>query len=93
LELTFFGLTAEYRQSIFSQIHEIVFNGRGGYSWNEVYHMPIWIRRYTFSKLREYYESIEKSNKELQNTQSTGIQQSIKGPDISPSYSFKASTK
>lgn len=59
--MTFFGLTSsnykEARVSLFSQIHEIVFNGKGGYSWETVYNMPIWLRRFTFNKLKQYYEN------------------------------------
>ena len=37
-------------------IHEIVFNAQGGYSWGEVYQMPIWLRTFTFNKLKDHYE-------------------------------------
>lgn len=58
--LTFFGLTSDIifqaRRSVFKQIHEIVFHGKGGYSWNDVYNMPIWLRRFTFKEIQEFYE-------------------------------------
>jgi len=41
-------------------IHEIVFNGQGGYSWTDVYQMPIWLRTFTFNKLRDHYEQRNK---------------------------------
>lgn len=57
--LTFFGLTSEnttqVRASIFNQIHDIVFHGKGGYSWYDVYNMPIWLRRFTFNKIHSFY--------------------------------------
>jgi hypothetical protein len=60
LDLTFFGLTSEIipqvRANLFSQIHEIVFHGQGGYDWETVYNMPIWLRNFTFNKMKEYYE-------------------------------------
>ena len=60
LDLTFFGLTSEiasqYRVSLFTQIHEIVFHGQGGYDWETVYNMPIWFRKFTFHKMKTYYE-------------------------------------
>jgi hypothetical protein len=56
LGLTFFGLTSEYRVSLFSQIHEIVFYGRGGYDYDTVYNMPIWLRIFTFKKINEHYQ-------------------------------------
>lgn len=66
--LTFFGLTQEYRLYLFKQIHEIVFNGQGGYDWTTVYNMPIWLRRFTFETLKEHYE---KQNEELKKHQNT----------------------
>ena len=61
LDLTFFGLTSknipEFRISVFKQIHEIVFHGQGGYDWSTVYNMPIWLRKFTFFQLKEFYEN------------------------------------
>ena len=60
LGLTFFGLTSEgaklYRSNIFKQIHEIVFHGNGGYTWQDVYNMPIWLRNFTFNEIKVYHE-------------------------------------
>jgi hypothetical protein len=60
LDLAFFGLTSEIipqvRANLFTQIHEIVFHGQGGYDWGTVYNMPIWLRNFTFNKMKEYYE-------------------------------------
>ena len=62
--LAFFGLTPEKanqsRLNIFTQIHEIVFWGNGGYSWAEVYNMPIWLRIFTFNQIRKHYENKNK---------------------------------
>ena len=58
--LAFFGLTSDAaplaRRGVFKQIHEIVFHGKGGYSWHDVYHMPVWLRRFTFKEIQEFYE-------------------------------------
>lgn len=85
----FFGLNSSYRLSVFSQIHQIVFHGNGGYSWTEVYNMPIWLRKFTYENIKEYHEKI---NKQSQNNTATK-KPDIKGPDIKPSYSSKASRK
>jgi hypothetical protein len=76
LGLTFFGLTSksanEYRVKFLTQIHEICFYGQGGYSWNEVYEMPLWLRKFVYTKIKEHYdkqaEQVKKS-KEKPNTQ------------------------
>ena len=32
-----------------------MFHGQGGYDWQTVYSMPIWLRKFTYSRLSEYY--------------------------------------
>lgn len=46
---------------MFDQIHEIVFNGNGGYSFVEVYELPIHIRKYIFHRLKEHYDKQNKT--------------------------------
>ncbi len=63
---TFFSLTpneaAEYRQNLFTQLHEIVFHGNGGYDWHTVYEMPIWLRKFTYKKIADHFEEVNKKN-------------------------------
>ena len=75
--LAFFGLTSDNialtRASLFSQIHQIVFHGNGGYDWHTVYNMPIWLRRFTFNEIKKHFDeenqSIQKqSNGKTPNT-------------------------
>jgi hypothetical protein len=93
--LTFFGLTPEYRLSLFKQIHEIVFNGQGGYQWETVYDMPIWLRRFTFETLREYYEKRNKDKETLEDSVKGKDKNKPTRPDIAPkpTYTTKAPTK
>lgn len=77
-QLALFGITPENasqaRAAIFTQIHEIVFHGKGGYSWYDVYNMPIWLRRFTFNKISSFYseekeqmENMKSGNKNSKN--------------------------
>jgi hypothetical protein len=79
LDLAFFGLTSEnipiIRANLFSQIHEIVFHGQGGYNWETVYNMPVWLRKFTFNKMREYYDKQNASQNEDLGTQSQKIKE------------------
>jgi len=75
LGLSFFGLISNnipnIRINIFTQIHEIVFHGKGGYSWDTIYNMPRWLRLFTFSKIKEFYEQekqVAESNSKGSNT-------------------------
>jgi hypothetical protein len=60
LGLAFFGLTydiaPQVRTALFTQIHQIVFHGKGGYDWHTVYNMPIWLRKFTFKQIYDHYE-------------------------------------
>ena len=53
--------------SIYRQIHQICFHGKGGYDWHTVYNMPIWLRRFTFSEIKKYYDEEKKNIKNPQN--------------------------
>ena len=87
MDLTFFGLTSEivpqYRSNLFTQIHEIVFHGQGGYDWETVYNMPIWLRKFTFHKLKEHYE---KQNTETNGDMGDQAQKIKEGKIDIPSY-------
>jgi hypothetical protein len=78
---------------IFSQIHEIVYHGNGGYDWLTVYNMPLWLRKFTFEKIKEFnekqQEEIEK--RQQKNTLDSSSKNEIARPNIKPDYSFKAS--
>ena len=91
LGLAFFGLGSEYRSAVFSQIHQIVFHGNGGYTWNDVYNMPIWLRKFTFQEIKDFYdkknEAEEKAMKKARGLQKAKIHK----PDINPSYKTKTS--
>ena len=60
----FFSLTPsearDYRVNLFSQIHDIVFHGNGGFDYMTVYNMPLWLRKFTFNKLNSHFENQNK---------------------------------
>jgi len=71
---TFFTLTsteaARSRLILFSQIHQIVYYGKGGYDWYTVYQMPIWLRTFTYNQILEAYEAEAKAMKKQSSTRS-----------------------
>jgi hypothetical protein len=81
MQLAFFGVTpenaAQTRVAIFTQIHEICFHGQGGYDWNTVYNMPVWLRKFTFNKLQEYYKN---EKEQIENTQNGGNKKNLIDP-------------
>ena len=34
----------------------MVFHGQGGYDWGTVYNMPVWLRKFTFHKMKTHYD-------------------------------------
>ena len=64
---SFFGLTQEYRFNLFKQIHEIIFYGRGGYDYDTVYNMPVWLRHITFKFIQDSINQENESQKEAHN--------------------------
>lgn len=85
--LRFFGLTPEYRASVFGQLHDIVFHGKGGYSFETVYEFPLWLRRFVYRSIIEHYENENKAHQKASGQQSLVQNGHIKAPD----YSTKAS--
>jgi len=91
LGLAFFGLISDNialtRASLFSQIHQIVFHGNGGYDWHTVYNMPIWLRRFTFNQIQKHYTE-EKDAMENKGKNNSGKQTvinadgTIKAPEL-----------
>lgn len=78
-------------------IHEIVFHGKGGYDWDTIYNMPIWLRKFTFEKIKEFYdkerEENEKHNNMLKNKSGKEISRPNIAPKQPPSYIAKAPKK
>jgi hypothetical protein len=95
LVLTFFGLTSNHRFNLFSEIHEIVFHGKGGYDWDTVYNMPIWLRKFTFNKMKEFYNKEQEAADEQNGVLTNKNVGEIARPNIpqSSTYNAKVPTK
>jgi len=90
LVLTFFGLTPQYRNILWTQIHDLVYHGGGGFIHSEVYNMPIWLRRYHIHKINEWNKK-QKEEQEKASQKHSPPSNKVTGPNISPSstYNFK----
>jgi len=53
LTYEFFGLTFEYNQKVFEQIFDLVYRGKGGFTFNDVYLMPVNLRSFYYMKLAD----------------------------------------
>jgi len=98
LILTFFGLTSEIipqvRMALFSQIHEIVFHGQGGYDYETIYNMPIWLRKFTYTKITEWYNKSNSNKNENSWLSGEAKENAAKNKKVKPpTYVTKASKK
>ena len=75
-------------------IHEIVYHGNGGYDWETVYNMPIWLRTFTFNKIKDFVdkraEEEEKAMRQAQGVQQLTPENQVITP---PDYIAKAPRK
>ena len=80
---------------MFAQIHDIVFHGNGGFSWDTIYNMPIWLRRFTFNKIKEHFDKQNEENEKQQNmlNNKQNLSKEIARPNIAPTYTTKAPKK
>lgn len=62
--LTFFGLTPNYKPLIHTQIFDIVYYGNGGFNWNDVYNMPVWLRKFYIKKIEEALKAKKKAEED-----------------------------
>lgn len=82
----------QLRLKLFSQINEIVFYGKGGYDFNTIYTMPVWLRRFTYREILAAYEreaAAVKSASEGKETRSLSKPPNLRVPD----YSIKGPSK
>lgn len=97
---TFFGLTlnnaSEFRLNLFSHLHQIIFHGNGGYDFETVYNLPIWLRKYIFKEIKDYYSEKNKPPEEKGKTTLVNSDGKVNVPkfaEASKKYKGKSSYK
>ena len=84
----FFGLTPQYRIILFSQIHDLVYHGGGGFIHSEIYNMPVWLRRFHITKINEHVEKQNQEQRKAQGNEQVGDDKKVLGPNINPSSTY-----
>lgn len=49
-----------------TECFELTYHGGGGFSWSEVWHMPVTTRRFNLKKIMQYLEKVEELRNESQ---------------------------
>ena len=69
LGLTFFTLPPDYKKSLYEELFFLVFQGGGGFTFSDVYNLPLHIRRMYANMLVELKkkenEQIQKANSKV----------------------------
>ena len=53
---TFFGFKPSDRVKLHDQIFDIVWIGEGRWTWNDIYYMPLFLRKFYVKKLASIHE-------------------------------------
>ena len=63
--MAFFGLTLndapQIRVNLFRQLHSIIFHSKGAYDFYTISNLPIWLRKFVFKEIDDYYKEEQKS--------------------------------
>ena len=70
---TFFGLGPNYRPILHNQIFELIYYGKGGFNWSDVYDMPVWLRKFYIKSIEKALKAEGEANKKAAKPQSKGI--------------------
>jgi hypothetical protein len=71
-----------------------VFHGQGGYNYVTVYNMPLWLRKYTFQIIKEWYDNSKPDENGASWVSSVAKEEASKNKKINvPTYVTKASKK
>lgn len=63
----FFGLTTEYKLGLHEEIFSLCYYGKGGFSWSDVYDLPIYLRRFYIQQINKAIEEKNKAQKQEMN--------------------------
>ena len=66
LDQTFFGFDASDRVAMHDNIFNIIWWGEGRWSWDDIYYMPVFLRRYWQQRINKIIEDREAAIEEAQ---------------------------
>lgn len=57
----FFGLGPDYKLGLHKEVFSLCYHGQGGFTWEEVYNLPIHLRRFYIMEINKIIEERNKS--------------------------------
>lgn len=65
----FFGLGPEYKLGMHEEIFALCYHGNGGFTWQEVYDLPIYLRRFYINQINKVIQEKNKAQEDASKTQ------------------------
>jgi len=59
----------------------MVFYGKGGYDFNTIYNMPIWLRKFTWSEIDKHYKEESKAYEDAKKGNKSGSTKTLVSSD------------
>ena len=61
----FFGLTQEYKIDLHKTLFNMVTFGKGGWDWESVYNLPVYLRQYYTRQMADTLEAERKAHENI----------------------------
>jgi len=65
-----------------SEVHDLVYHGQGGFTYDQVYNMPVQYRKYHIQKINDHLEKLKEAQEKAQGKQN--IAPGPAQPNIAP---------
>ena len=76
LRYHFFGLGIDYKLGLHEEIFNLCYHGQGGFTWDDVYNLPIFLRRFYLKQIIKFNEK-QTEKVQQSNTNSNSIQKPV----------------
>jgi len=51
---------------VYNEVHDLTYYGGGGFTYSEVYNMPIYLRRYSINRINKHLEEKQEAQEKAQ---------------------------
>ena len=63
IAVRFFYSTPEYKLQIHEEIFQIILHSKGGFTFGDVYNLPIYLRTFYLKRLQKFYKRVGRVQK------------------------------
>lgn len=51
---------------VYNEVHDLTYHGGGGFTYSEVYNMPIYLRKYSIRRINKHLEEKQEAQEKAQ---------------------------